>query len=367
MASTRIPFASKGRRVAIAPESTIGTPETAANAQLVPATEFSFTIDRGTGIIDRSAVLDGFAGGMCRVPGSRGVTATLSTEIHDISNPGGSPDSYFTNLLLAAGLRASDDALNDDTSFAPSNRSPVNATSPNIASGGTSDPGTLTVYNYLADDSGATTFQNRFSGCTAGLELVLNSGERAIANFSMVGTLDSDSDWMDTADPLLPTSYDSLVSCKPYVVRNITATLADSGGDPAEVVTLNGVTINYNSETPENTDPTQQFGFGISPVLHNTNQTISFTIGASDENNGIAGGAFEGFWQAFRDGSEMSLQVVLDTGDSATNTMDLRIDKLQYTGVSWGDAGGYVTYEIEAVVVRDPGTQGGPLLVINHS
>lgn len=360
MASTSTPYATKGRRVAIQLESTPGTPDAVgASTYMVPASDFSYSIDRGTGVIERSAVLDGLPGGICYTPGSRGATLNLTTEIHDFTNPGLAPDYYFSHLLLGCGFEAQDSVIGaNTTSFFPSHEVISGATTiPNLGSEG---PQSLTVYHYYTDNpastpSGITSYQNRFRGTTGNLELTLNSGEIATATTTMVGTLDTD-DWFDNADVLLPTSFDSSVSCKPYVVRSAFITLTDDtggAGSQAEIVTLQNLSINFNSTTPENQDPTQIYGFGISPVLFNTAPTISFTIGATDQNNGFAG--FAGFLQQFRDGTKGSLTVTLDTGDNAANSLTITIDKLQYTGVTWGDANGYTTYDIEAVAVRDPG------------
>lgn len=352
MASNATPYASKGRRVALQLESTPGTADpTGASTFMVPANDFSFSIDRGTGMIARDNVLDGEPGGICYVPGSRGATMSLTTEIHDFSNPAGTADYYFTHLLLGCGF-AANDTLAPITTFAPSHEVISGATS--IPTGGSEGPQSLTFYHYNEGITGITDYQNKFVGSTGALTLNLNAGEIATAEVSLVGTLDTSSNWMETADPGLPTSFDSSVSCKPYVVRSASISLADDAANLAEIVTLSTLSINWNATTPENQDPTQEYGFGISPVLFTGAPTISFTIGATEENNGI-GGAFAGFLQQFRDGAKGALQIVLDTGDNAASTMTISIPELQYTGVTWGDANGYTTYEIEAVAVRDPG------------
>ena len=365
MASSTTPYATKGRRVAIQLESTPGTPDAVgATTFMCPATDFSYSIDRGTGMIDRAATLDGYPGAMCLVPGSRGASFTLTTEIHDTDLTSlQDPDYYFTHMLLGCGL-AADDSTTPTTLFDPSHEQISGATG--ITAGAIEGPQSLTVYNYYVDPAGATptgvtNYQNRFRGSTGALELTLNAGEVATATMSGVGTLES-GDWIDAADPALPTSFDSSVSCKPYVVRSATISLNDApagGGNPADIITLSDLTISYNAETPENPDPTQEFGFGISPVLFQTAPTITFTIGATNENNGF--GAYAGFLQQFRDGAEGSLSVTLDTGDNAATTLQIGIGRLQYTSVSFSDNAGYTTYSIEASCVRQPGDAGPPV------
>jgi len=360
MASSVTPYASKGRRVAIQLESTPGTPDAVgASTYLVPATDFSFSIDRGTGVIPRDAVLDGYPGGICYTPGSRGASMSLTTELHDFSNPAGPADYYLSHLLLGCGF-AADDTGAPLTSFAPSHEVISGATT--IPLGGSEGPQSLTVYHYSEGITGITDYQNRFRGSTGALTLNLNAGEIATAEVSMVGTLET-GDWMNNADPALPTSFDTSVSCKPYVVRSATISIVDDTAQPADIITLSNLSITFNAETPENQDPTQEYGFGISPVLFPAAPTISFTIGATEENNGV-GGAFAGFLQQFRDGAIGSLAIQLDTGDNAANTLTIGIDELQYTGVTWGDAGGYTTYEIEAVAVRQPGSSSPPVSIL---
>ena len=355
MASPVTPYATKGRRVAIQLESTPGTADpVGADTFMVPATDFSYSIDRGTGVIARDAVLDGYPGGICYTPGSRGASMTFTTEIHDFTKPGAAPDYYLSHLLLGCGF-AADDTAAPVTTYAPSHE--VISGASTIPLGGTEGPQSLTVYHYQTGITGITDYQNRFIGSTGALTLNLNAGEIATATVSMVGTMTDKPDWMGTADVALPTTFDASVSCKPYTVRNATIALVDDAAGPADIITLANLTINFNAETPENQDPTQAYGFGISPVIFPSAPTVSFTIGATEENNGV-GGAFQGFLQQFREGSIGALAIQLDTGDASANTMTIAIDQLQYTGVTWGDAGGYTTYEIEAVAVRQPGNAG---------
>ena len=358
MASNATPYASKGRRVALQLESTPGTPDAVgASTFMIPANDFSYSIDRGTGVIERAAVLDGYPGSICYTPGSRGATINFTTEIHDFTNPLGTADYYLSHLLLGCGFEA-DDTTAPVTNFKPSHEVISGATT--IPAGAVEGPQSLTLYHYYKDDpaetpSGITEYQNRFRGSTGNLTFNLNAGEIATATVSAVGTLET-ADWFDAADAALPDDFDNSVSCKPYVVRSATITLTDdeaSAGNQAQVIALSTLSITMNSTTPENQDPTQTYGFGISPVLFQTAPTISFTIGASNQNNGS--GLFAGFLQQFRDGTKASLVVTLSTGDNALNTLTFRMDRIQYTGVTWGDANGYTTYEIEAVAVRDPG------------
>jgi len=302
MASNVTPYATKGRRVAIQLEGTPGTPSaTGPDTYLVPATDFSYSIDRGTGIIDRAAVLDGYPGAVCSVPGSRAASMSLTTEIHDPAmNPATAFDYYWSHLLLGSGFAAEDDGLGLVT-FDPSHEVISGATTIPVA--GSEGPQSLTVYHYYVDPPGATptgvtNYVNTFRGSTAAMTLNLNAGEVATADFSMVGTLET-ADWMEDNAVLgltLPDSFSADVSCKPYVVRSATISLFDAAngaGNQADIITLSNLSINYNAETPENPDPTQTYGFGISPVLFNTAPTLSFTIGATNENNGF--GAFAGF------------------------------------------------------------------------
>lgn len=370
MASSTTPYATKGRRVALQLEATPGTPAaTGPDTYLVPATDFSYSIDRGTGVIDRAAVLDGYPGAVCSVPGSRAASMTLTTEIHDAGvAPIAAYDNYWSHLLLGCGMQVEDDGAGNCL-FDPSHEVISGATTVPIA--GVEGPQSLTLYHYYIDPPGATptgvtNYVNTFRGSTGALTLNLNAGEVATATASLVGTLET-ADWMEDNGVLgltLPDTFDASVSCKPYVVRSATISLFDGAGgagNPADVITLSNLSITYNAETPENPDPTQTYGFGISPVLFNTAPTITFSIGATNENNGF--GAFAGFLQQFRDGQEASLSVVLDTGDNVGNTMTIGIGRLQYTGVTWGDAGGYTTYEIEAVCVRNPGSSTPPVRI----
>jgi len=186
MASNATPYANKGRRVALQLESTPGTPDAVgASTFMVPANDFSYSIDRGTGVIERSAVLDGYPGSICYTPGSRGATINFTTEIHDFTAPGVAPDYYFSHLLLGCGFEANDGVFAPDvTVFSPSHEVISGATT--IPNAGSEGPQSLTLYHYYKDDpaatpSGITEYQNRFRGSTGNVTFNLNAGEIATA------------------------------------------------------------------------------------------------------------------------------------------------------------------------------------------
>ena len=175
--------------------------------------------------------------------------------------------------------------------------------------------------------------------------MVFNSGQRAQFDFSFVGLQDQ---YMTTG------SFDTIgdntftgISCSPFVVKGITATLTDSGAGTIDVVELADLTLNSNAQTPDVLDPTHASGFGVSPVLFDGAPTVSFTIAATENNNQV-------FWQNFKSGATITIALTL-TDAATSNSIALTLSQVQFTGVTMADKNGFESYSIEGKVVRNPG------------
>ena len=334
MASSNV-YQSKLKRLVFENEATTGTADTLdADSVYVPAFDISLSRDRGEQIIARDGVMDGYAGEMCGVPGSQGSSLSFSCEIHPVNDE---PGPYFVRLLQGCGWEGSDSGT--AVTLTPSTAVIVDAD-------GGFDPNSLT-FGYVQRNTGIEdTLQSMF-GSTGAASLVLSSGQRAQMDFSFVGLQDG---FITTGGEYGAYGDNTVtdVGCSPFVVKGITASLVDSGGEDLDVVEFADLSFNSNAETPDVLDPTAAAGFGVSPVFFNTAPTVSFTIAATENNNNV-------FFQNFAAGSTIAITATLE--DSATgNTISLVLSQVQFTGVTMGDKNGFESYSIEGKVVREPGS-----------
>jgi hypothetical protein len=333
-------YQKKLKRLLMEPETTLGTWEPFdANTPIIPAYDISLARDRGTRVIDRAGVMDGFAGAMCGVPGAFGSTLTFTTELHDVD---GDADPYWVKLLYGSGHEG-------------------------LTSGSTVTivPSTKKISNYSAGTpcgisfglvqliDGVDDYVQTMTGSTGVMELALAAGERAAMNYTFVGTNDGGFLDVTQASWSASGSLETGVACSPFVVKGLTITLTDNTSTSSLTpVNLSTLTLTSNAETPDVLDPTRTDGFDISPVLFNSAPSVSFTIGATGETNDY-------FWQRLADGGTFEIVATM-TSAGTGNTIVLTIPKLQYTDVSFGENAGYETYEITANCVRDPGSSGPP-------
>ncbi len=340
MASSNV-YQSKLKRLCFENEATTGTADTLdADSYTIPAFDITLSRDRGEQIIARDGVMDGMAGEMCGVPGSQGSSLSFSCEIiprDTIVAP------YFVRLLQGCGWQA-DNSSTTSTIMTPTTAPIVDYVAPSGATVG--EPSSLSFGLVQRNDSIEDTLQSMF-GSTGAVSLVLSSGQRAQMDFSFVGLQD---DFITTGGEYGAYGSNTVgnIGCSPFVVKGITASLVDSGGEDIDVVEFADLSFNSNAETPDVLDPTAASGFGVSPVFFNASPTVSFTVAATENNNNV-------FFQNFAAGRTIAISATLE--DSATgNTLQLELSQVQFTGVTLGDKNGFESYSIEGKVVREPGS-----------
>jgi hypothetical protein len=336
MANTSV-YQSKNKRLVFDSEAAVGTAETLdASSLYIPAFDIAMSRDRGTQIIARDAVLDGFAGEMCGVPGSFGSSLSFSSEIHPVS---GDNDIYFIRLLQACGWSGT-------TAGGAVTMHPSSETIQAYAGGASpSTPSSVTFGLVHIIDTIDDTMQ-AMTGSTGNVDFVFNAGERAQLDFSFVGL---QGDFITNTADLSAIGSFTGVDCVPFVVKGITATMTGSvaGSDVIDVVELSGITLNSNASTPDTLDPTAADGFAVSPVFFNTAPTVSFQIAATSNNN-------TAFLQNFKAGR--TIDITVSMAESTTSTsVALRMQQVQFTSISMEDRNGFESYSIEGKVVRDPG------------
>jgi len=336
-------------------QPTLGTATglTDANNDLniVPAQDVSLARDRGTRLISRAALRDGFAGEVCGVFGSLGSTLTFTTELYDVGDDITLP--YWGRLLLACGHEAlvGEIGVDDFTIFTPSIRRHANFTAGSAPDDALLPPAVATFgwMTYVKGDATLPIYTQDVYDSTGSVEFSFTVGERATMTCTMVGrqsatlvTADTSSAWDDIGE------FEGGNQCHPYVVKGIKAVLTDTDGT-VDTSTLEEVTITSNAATPDNPQPTAEDGFGISPVLFDEAPGVTMTLGASAAN-------IPRLWAAFRTGATMSLEVELASSvATSTRTVTFFVQALQYEDVVWGESNGYRTLQLTARAVRSPG------------
>lgn len=353
MANTTAMRQSKLRKVVLAPETTPGTyliPD--ANTRVCPVTTFpSPAMDRGKGMIDRTSTLDGYAGDVASVRGSSAFSLALEVPLNDVDPLGGAaaPWNYWTTLLGACGFEG-DFLLNDpvpgvDTlRMYPSTRS-FTGYNPSVED---QDPMTLSVTTLQNNNELADTAV-RMRGVTGVATFDLAVGDipklSVAAKGMVVPQANEDDDFLDNSDINVSAFGTTANWGNPYVCKAMTIALLDPAANLVDVC-LQSLTINMNSNSPDFECPTDDYGFEISPVFHDTSPTVDFTFPDSLE-------VQDWVFAAFRSGATFALQATLNTPSG--RTISFVFPKLQFNTVTLADSGGFVQYSISAKVVRDPG------------
>jgi hypothetical protein len=295
--------------------------------------------------------MDGFGGGMVGVIGSFGWSMGVSSEIHAPGVDGNLP--YWLLMLLASGHEATEETPVGDFDvirFAPTLS---NQTIANFSTADNDHNPTTVSLSFIRNNNQTDDTVIRMKGCTGASTFSFVANERAIINTAFVGTL-SGSLLDDTdVDVALLGDYPET---KPYVVKAITLALSGSTSGVVNAYGLQNLEFNTGFETPEFVDPTETWGFGISPPILNSEPTVSFSImNTSTVDKYLA--------DALLSLETFSITVTLVSPDDSSRLI-VRLPKCQYTGVSETDVGGYAGYQIEAQVVRNPGEE--TLYQIDH-
>jgi hypothetical protein len=354
MANTSAMRQSKLRKVVLEPELTPGTyvvPD--ANTPVCPVVTFPMpAMDRGKGMIDRTSTMDGYAGDVASVRGSSAWSMSLEVPLNDVTPVvgAGAPWNYWTTLLGACGFLGewlTDEPVPgvDTLRLYPTTRA---FTGFNVSTED-QDPMTLSVTTLQNNNELADTAV-RLRGVTGVATFDLAVGDipkLSVAGKGMVVTqLNEDNDFLDNSDINVSAFGTTTNWGNPFVCKAMTIGLVDPASNPVDVC-LQSLTINMNSNNPDFECPSEEYGFEISPVFHDTSPTVDFTFPDSLE-------VQDWVFAAFRSGDTFSLEATLNTPTGRTITFVF--PKLQFQSVALADSGGFVQYTVTAKVVRDPGS-----------
>ena len=101
---------NKLHKLVFDPEATLGTFEAPdASSLVIPAENVSFTPSRGTRIISRTSLLDGYHGDVSGAVGTWAWTLAFDSEVHDTGNTVNTMVPYWGKLLIGCGFKGVDD------------------------------------------------------------------------------------------------------------------------------------------------------------------------------------------------------------------------------------------------------------------
>ena len=325
--------------IAFNPETVVGTAESLtespSNWFSIPVMGLTFGNSRGTGRVSRAGMRDGRAGSSGSDRGSMGSAFSFVAPLLDCS-PSRIPE--LVKLFLNCGFECDSDSGTKTYTLRPSTKPLTNF--PASVTPQTTDfsPGTCTVA-YVKRDNGTADSVQRRSACTGGVTISANAGEPVALNFAMVGTI-PDGDPVKT----IGTDYSALCVFSDEakglrgMMRDITVTNTRTGDD-YQLVNFSTFTLNPNHTTPDNVDPTQDYGMGVSPVVVGA-PTFTFTVAETRKNEEL-------FLTDWRNGEKVAFSIVV-TLPTCTYTINVPAAQ-QSAEPTVADAGGYrvITYNGE--------------------
>ena len=346
MSSTTKARQNKLVKVGIAPETTVGTYVTYdANTKLIPIVNTAAPDhSRGTRLISRATTLDGFAGGMEGVIGSMAWTYTAEAELH--AQPQGENEPYFLYMLCASGHETvgTTSGSSDIITFTPSTAE-ISAFS---TSSNDHEPCSVSL-TFVRNHDQVEDTAIRIRGATGATTFSLTANETAKISTTFVGLIEND-ELLDSSDVDI-SALGTFPTTKPFVVKAINLTLTDPSTGAQSVYGLQNFDFTTGFETPDFIDPTETWGFGVSPPILNVEPTVSFSVMNTNPID-------EYFATKLLAGTKFAIEVTLNSEAGADAcTLEFDLPQLQFDSVTEADVGGLAGYSINARVVRTPGQE----------
>lgn len=347
---------SKLRKLLIDGEQTVGTYETlTSNTFIVPVAAFpTMAIDRGKAMIDRTGLFDGQAGDVDSIRGSSAWSATFDMELHDP----GSKYNYWTLFMLACGFELEEQTNTPGAGDTSSLLTLSNKVYANFNSAATDHPPITLSASVIQNRNETADYAMRMRGTTGVATFNLATGDIAKMSVGAKGlvvnaTLDAD-DFLDNSDINVSALGTTANWATPFVVKNISLTILDDTATP-RVICLQSITVNINSNHPDFECPSEEYGFEISPVFHDTSPTVDLEF---PDGSTVQPWVFA----QFRSGAVFSLDAELVSGSG--RNLKFSFPRLQFQTVTLGDSGGFVNYSVSTKAVRDPGQPASDLMEV---
>ena len=348
---------NKLRRLVFAPEDALGTFQTLTPTSLVvPASDVSFTPSRGSRVISREALVDGFHGEAPGAIGSWAWEVSFTSEIHHYASYTPEDyDVYWTQLLQGCGFKAEDNG--SDTITLYPTMAPIGNWDPGAATDGFTNPAALSFgllnNNTDANDepAGDSDSAHFTRGCVGNVSFQFTAGQIATMQFSFKGLVQNDTLIDTSVTNVMQTGSFTQIGGAPYVVRDAVLVFTDNSTTNAVTVTaLNNVSIDMGANVPdvECANVAGNYGFDVSPVFWDSSPTVSFTIAETNASDDV-------IFQRLFSGDTFDIQLTLANPDVPAATIKIDINTLQQSDVSVGNTNGYATYSINGKCVRAVG------------
>lgn len=339
--------------IAFNPETTVGTAESLtedpSNWFSIPVMGLTFADSRGTGRVSRAGMRDGRPGSSGTDRGSMGAAFGFTAPLLDVS-PSRVPESV--KLLICCGFECDSDSGTKTYTLKSSTKPLTNFPGSVTPQSTDLSPGTCTVA-YVKRDNGAADSVMRRSGCTGSVTISANAGEPVALNFSMVGAI-PDGDPVKT----IGTDYSGLCVYSDEakgvrgMMRDVTVTNTRTG-DNYELVNFSTFTLTPGHSTPDAVDPTQEYGFGPSPVIIGES-TFTFTVAETRKNEEL-------FLADWRNGEKVAFTIVITL---PTCTYTISIPAAQQNALpTVADAGGYRVITYSGVCTRPLDSDNAPFTI----
>lgn len=348
---------NKLRRLVFAPETTLGTAETLdATSPVVPATSVTFAPTRGSRVISRAALIDGYHGEAPGAIGSWAWQVDFSSEIHhDSTYVPDAYDVYWVQLLLGCGFKAEDNGTDTLTMYPT--MAPISDYSAGGATDGFTNPTALSFGFYQNntdgnDEPAGDTDTAMFSrGCVGNVNFSLQTGQIAQMNCSFKGLVVNDQ-LIDNSitNAAAIGSFDQL-GASPYVVRDATLVFTDNATSSAVTTyALTNLEVSMNANVPdvESANVNGNYGFEISPVFWDESPSVSFQLAETEATDDVV-------LQRLFSGDTFRIELTLANPDVPGATIQFVFPTLQQSDVTLGDNSGYATYSISGKCVRAVG------------
>jgi len=348
---------NKLRRLVFAPETTLGTAETLdGTSPVVPATSVTFAPTRGSRVISRAALVDGFHGEAPGAIGSWAWQVDFSSEIHhDSTYVAEDYDAYWVQLLLGCGFKAEDNGADTITLYPT--MAPIGGWDPAGATDGFTNPTALS-FGFLQNNTDANdepageTDTGMFArGCVGNVNFSLQTGQIAQMNCSFKGLVVDDQLLDNNVTNAMAIGNFDQLGASPYVVRDATLTFTDNATSSAvQTYALTNLEVSMNANVPdvESANVSGNYGYEISPVFWDESPSVSFSLAETEATDDVV-------LQRLFSGDTFAIRLTLANPDVAGATIEFVFPTLQQTDVTLGDQGGYATYQINGKCVRAVG------------
>jgi len=341
---------SKIKRFAILPQtdcSTYNSNVTSAGIAL-PVIEFTANLDRGTGLISRADLMDGYGHEVDGVMGSNGWSLSATSELFLLPDNATVDYPSWAIMLLACGMAGTLDSGADTITLAPSVKPPATTTLV-----GSSDPVALSGVMWAQGD-GSNDFRHLFKSISGTWSMNLPTGERATIQYDLKGLIQEDSSAIARLSGNMNSSnsFQSAGGAAALVVKGITASIPDSSGTTP--VALQNLTLTYNASIPDVPNPLDSHGLGYGKPILAEAPTVEFSIGVQPSQNDVY------FWTQYMSGTPVAITITLTSGVAGRDLV-ISLPRVQYTQPSLGEADGYDQYTIGGRCVRALGSSSAVL------